>query len=347
MMRIAVDAFGGDNAPDEIVKGSVAAACNLDCEIILVGDETILKQKLTDIGYTGDKISIRHASEVISGDESPVDAIRHKRDASIMVALRLCKNKEADAVVSAGNTGAYFAGAFRTLGRIKGIRRPALTAFMPTVNKTKSVMMDVGANADCKPENLAQFAQMGSLYAEKILGIANPKVYLVNIGTEEQKGNELSQKAYALLKENKNINFCGNIESRELTTGFADVIICDGFTGNVIIKAIEGTSSALFGLLKKSFMKTLTTKISALMMKPHIKSLKSMLDYSEYGGVPLLGIDGVVVKAHGSSNAKAFENAIKSAIVFAETGLNDELRMLYAQKNEVEPIVSESYIEAN
>lgn len=333
-MRIAVDAFGGDNAPDEIVKGSVQAVLNLNCEIILVGDETILKNKLAQAGYSGSKITIQHAFEVIDGEDAPVDAVRHKKDSSMMVALSLCKNGEADAVVSAGNTGAYFAGAFRVLGRIKGIRRPALTAFMPTVNNTKSVIMDVGANADCKPENLEQFAQMGSLYAEKILGIQNPKVYLVNIGTEEHKGNELSQKAHALMKENKNINFCGNIESRELTAGFADVIICDGFTGNIILKAIEGTASALFGLIKKSFMKTLATKISALMMKPHIKELKSMLDYSEYGGVPLLGIDGVVIKAHGSSDAKAFENAVRSAVVFSETGLNADLKALYAQQQD-------------
>ncbi len=335
-MRIAVDAFGGDNAPDEIIKGSIQAVLNNDCEIILVGDETILKNKLNEAGYSGEKITVYHASEVIDGEDSPVDAVRHKRDSSMMVALALCKNGEADAVVSAGNTGAYFAGAFRVLGRIKGIRRPALTAFMPTVNNTKNVMLDVGANADCKPENLEQFAQMGSLYAEKILGIQNPKVYLVNIGTEEHKGNELSQKAHMLLKENKSIHFCGNIESRELTTGFADVIVCDGFTGNIILKAVEGTASALFGLVKKSFMKTLTTKLSALFMKPHLKELKSMLDYSEYGGVPLLGIDGVVIKAHGSSDAKAFENAVKSAIVFSETGLNEELKALYAQKNEQE-----------
>lgn len=333
-MRIAVDAFGGDNAPDEIIKGCLAAVESVDCEIILVGDETVIRNKLAENGYAGNKITVHHASEVIEGDDSPVDAVRHKKDSSMVVALSLCKKGEADAVVSAGNTGAYLAGAFRILGRIKGIRRPALTAFMPTVNKTKSVIMDVGANADCKPEHLAQFAQMGSLYAEKILGINKPKVYLVNIGTEEHKGNELSQKAHEMMKENENINFCGNIESRDLTAGFADVIVCDGFTGNVIIKSIEGTASALFGLIKKSFMKTVATKISAVVMKAHLKELKSMLDYSEYGGVPLLGIDGVVIKAHGSSDAKAFANAIKSAIVFSETGLNEELKILYAPKPE-------------
>ncbi len=331
-MRIAVDAFGGDHAPDEIIKGAMQAVESVDCEIVLVGDETVISEKLKTFGYTGNNIFVHHASEVIEGNDSPVEAIRHKKDSSMVVALTLCKQGEVDAVVSAGNTGAYLAGAFRYVGRIKGIKRPALSAFMPTVNKTKSVIMDVGANADCKPEYLAQFAQMGSLYAEKVLGIENPKVYLVNIGTEEHKGNELSQKAYDMMKENKNINFCGNIESRDLTAGFADVIVCDGFTGNVIIKSIEGTASALFGLIKKSFMKTVATKISAIVMKAHLKELKSMLDASEYGGVPLLGIDGIVIKAHGNSNAKAFANAIKSAAVFASTGLNDELRNLYSPK---------------
>ncbi len=331
-MRIAVDAFGGDHAPDEIIKGAMQAVESLNCEIVLVGDETVISEKLKTFGYTGNNILVHHASEVIEGNDSPVEAIRHKKDSSMVVALTLCKQGEVDAVVSAGNTGAYLAGAFRYVGRIKGIKRPALSAFMPTVNKTKSVIMDVGANADCKPEYLAQFAQMGSLYAEKILGIENPKVYLVNIGTEEHKGNELSQKAYDMMKENKNINFCGNIESRDLTAGFADVIVCDGFTGNVIIKSIEGTASALFGLIKKSFMKTVATKISAIVMKAHLKELKSMLDASEVGGVPLLGIDGIVIKAHGNSNAKAFANAIKSAAVFAATNLNDELKELYSPK---------------
>lgn len=333
-MRIAVDAFGGDNAPDEIIKGCISALETEDCDIILVGDETIIKEKLVEFGYTGDRILVHHASEVIGGNEAPVEAIRHKKDSSMVVALSLCKKGEADAVVSAGNTGAYLAGSFRVIGRIKGIKRPALTTFMPSVTKSRAVMLDVGANADCKPEYLAQFAQMGSLYAEKVLGIENPKVYLVNIGTEEHKGNELSQKAYELLKKNENINFRGNIESRDLTAGIADVIICDGFTGNMIIKSIEGTATALFGLIKKSFMKTITTKISAVFMKAHLKDIKSMLDYTEYGGVPLLGVDGVVIKAHGSSGAKAFANAIKSANVFAKTGINDELRAMYALKKE-------------
>ncbi|MBO5734221.1 MAG: phosphate acyltransferase PlsX [Clostridia bacterium] len=330
-MRIAVDAFGGDNAPDEVIKGSIEAAKSGKYDIILVGNEEIISQKLKEFAYSGSNISVKNATEVIEVSEEPVKAVRAKKDSSMVVALNLCKSGEADAVVSAGSTGAYLAGAFRVLGRIKGIKRPALTAFMPNVNGGIGVITDCGATSDAKPEYLAQYGQMGSLYAEKVLGINNPKVYLANIGTEEGKGNELYRNAYNLLKENKNINFCGNLETRELTSGIADVIICDGFSGNMVIKTIEGTASALFKLIKKSFMESLLTKLSALVMKPKLGKIKALLDSSEYGGVPLLGIDGVVIKAHGNSDAKAFYHAIESAAVFAETGVNDELKKLYSQ----------------
>jgi len=330
-MRIAVDAFGGDNAPDEVIKGSIEAAKSGKYEIILVGKEETINQKLKEFAYSGSNISVKNATEVIEVSEEPVKAVRAKKDSSMVVALNLCKSGEADAVVSAGSTGAYLAGAFRVLGRIKGIKRPALTAFMPNVNGGIGVITDCGATSDAKPEYLAQYGQMGSLYAEKVLGINNPKVYLANIGTEEGKGNELYRNAYNLLKENENINFCGNLETRELTSGIADVIICDGFSGNMVIKTIEGTASALFKLIKKSFMESLLTKLSALVMKPKLGKIKALLDSSEYGGVPLLGIDGVVIKAHGNSNAKAFYHAIESAAVFAETGVNDELKKLYSQ----------------
>lgn len=335
-MRIAVDAFGGDNAPDEIIKGSIKAAQSKEYEIILVGNEEILKTKLSEFGYSGKNITIKHASEVIEVSEEPVKAIRAKKDSSIVVALNMCKSGEADAVVSAGSTGAYLAGAFRILGRIKGIKRPALTAFMPSVNGGIGVILDVGATSDAKPEYLAQFGQMGSLYAEKVLGIKNPKVYLANIGVEEGKGNELYREAYGLLKENENINFCGNIETRELTSGVADVIVCDGFSGNMVIKSIEGTASALFKLIKKSFVETLLTKIAAAIMLPRLKKVKALLDSSEYGGVPLLGIDGVVIKAHGNSDEKAFYHAIESAAKFASTGVNDELKKMYQKETATE-----------
>ena len=335
-MRIAVDAFGGDNSPDEVIRGSIKAAENKKYEIILVGNENIIKAKLEEFGYSGENITVKNATEVIEVSEEPVKAVRAKKDSSLVVALELCKSGEADAVVSAGSTGAYLAGAFRILGRIKGIKRPALTAFMPNVVGTIGVITDCGATSDAKPEYLSQYAQMGSLYAEKVLGIDNPKVYLANIGVEEGKGNELYRNAYALLKENKNINFCGNLETRDLTAGIADVIVCDGFSGNMVIKTVEGTASALFKLIKKSFMESLLTKLSALVMKPKLGKIKALLDSSEYGGVPLLGIDGVVIKAHGNSDAKAFYHAIESAAVFAETGINEELKRLYSSVDEAE-----------
>lgn len=329
-MKIAIDAFGGDNAPDEVVKGSIQATEKLNCEVILVGNEEILRKKLEEFNYTGKNISIKNATEIIEVCEEPVKAIRTKKDSSLVVALNLCKTGEADAVVSAGSTGAYLAGAFRILGRIKGIKRPALTAFIPNIQGGIGVITDCGATSDAKPEYLAQYGQMGSLYAEKVLGIENPKVYLANIGIEEGKGNELYRNAYELLKENENINFCGNLETRDLTAGIADVIICDGFSGNMVIKTIEGTATSLFKLIKKSFLENLLTKIAASVMLPRLKKIKSMLDSSEQGGVPLLGIDGVVIKAHGNSKAKAFSNAIESAAIFAKTGINDELKKLYS-----------------
>ena len=332
-MRIAIDAFGGDNAPDEVVKGSIKALEDVDCEIVLVGKEEILTEKLKEFGYSGDKITIKNATEVIEVEEEPVKAVRAKKDSSIVVALTMCKSGEADAVVSAGSTGAYLAGAFRILGRIKGIKRPALTAFIPNIKGGIGIITDCGATSDAKPEYLAQYAQMGSLYATKVLGIENPKVYLANIGTEEGKGNELYRNAYALLKENKNINFCGNLETRDLTAGIADVIICDGFSGNMVIKTIEGTATSLFKLIKKSFLENLLTKICAAIMLPRLKGIKGMLDSSEQGGVPLLGIDGVVIKAHGNSKEKAFAQAIKSAVTFAKTGVNDELKKMYSQSS--------------
>ncbi len=328
-MKIAIDAFGGDNAPDEVVKGSIDASKNNEYEIILVGNEEILSEKLKEYGYNGKNITIKHATEVIQMCDEPVKAVRTKKDSSMVVALNMCKSGEADAVISAGSTGAYLAGAFRILGRIKGIKRPALTAFIPNINGGIGVITDCGATADAKPEYLAQYGQMGSLYAEKVLGIKNPNVYLANIGEEESKGNELYREAYGLLKENKNINFCGNLETRDLTSGTADVIVCDGFSGNMVIKTIEGTASSLFKLIKKSFVENLLTKLAAAIMLPRLKCIKSMLDSSEQGGVPLLGIDGVVIKAHGNSNAKAFCNAIESAALFAKTGINDELKKLY------------------
>lgn len=323
-MRIAVDAFGGDHAPEAIVKGCAIAATKISDEIILVGDETKIKELLAQENVPAGRISIRHASEVIETGEPPVEAIRKKKDSSLVVALQLVKNGEADAVVSAGNTGAYLAGAFRFIGRMKGIKRPALTTPMPSV-KNVGVILDAGANVDCRPEFLLQFAHMGAIYAENVLGIENPRVALLNIGAEEAKGNSLTKETYGLLKEAP-LNFIGNIEPRDVPYGAADVIVCDGFTGNVVIKLIEGTASALFTMLKAVFYKSLITKLAAMILKPGLKTIKAKMDYSEYGGVPLLGVEGVVFKAHGSSNAKAICNAVCAASTYLAAGVNDKIK---------------------
>lgn len=336
-MRIAVDAFGGDNAPEAIVRGCAIASTKISDEIILVGEETKIKELLAQENVPAGRISIHHASEVIETGEPPVEAIRKKKDSSLVVALQLVKNGEADAVVSAGNTGAYLAGAFRFIGRMKGIKRPALTTPMPTVNDV-GVILDAGANVDCRPEFLLQFAHMGAIYAENVLGIKNPRVALLNIGAEEAKGNSLTKETYGLLKEAP-LNFIGNIEPRDVPYGAADVIVCDGFTGNVVIKLIEGTASALFTMLKAVFYKSFITKLAAMILKPGLKGIKAKMDYSEYGGVPLLGVDGVVFKAHGSSDAKAICNAVCAASTYLAAGVNDKIReALLSQTETIEEI---------
>ncbi|MBR5236295.1 MAG: phosphate acyltransferase PlsX [Clostridia bacterium] len=326
-MRIAVDAFGGDHAPLEIVKGAVDAANQMsDVEVILVGCEHIINEILATQAVPEGRVTVQHAETVIETGDVPVEAIRTKKDSSLMVALSLVKNGEADAVVSAGNTGAYLAGAFRTLGRIKGVKRPALTTILPTVGEP-GLILDIGANADCRPEHLVQFAQMGSVYASHVLHIEKPRVALLNIGVEEAKGNALTKETYQQLK-NEPIHFVGNIEPREILSGKVDVVICDGFTGNVVIKLIEGTASSLFSMMKKVFYKNIGTKLAAAVLKPGIKTVKAKMDYSEYGGAPLLGIDGVVFKAHGSSDAVTIKNCIGAARAYVAAGINDKIKSL-------------------
>ncbi len=324
-MRIAVDAFGGDHAPLEIVKGAVDAANQMpDVEVILVGCEHIINEILKTQSVPEGRVTVRHAETVIETGDVPVEAIRTKKDSSLMVALSLVKNGEADAVVSAGNTGAYLAGAFRTLGRIKGVKRPALTTILPTVGDP-GLILDIGANADCRPEHLVQFAQMGSVYASHVLHIEKPRVALLNIGVEEAKGNALTKETYQQLKKEP-IHFVGNIEPREILSGSADVVICDGFTGNVVIKLIEGTAGSLFSMMKKVFYKNIGTKLAAAVLKPGLKTVKAKMDYSEYGGAPLLGIDGVVFKAHGSSDAVTIKNAIGAARAYVAAGINNKIK---------------------
>lgn len=334
-MRIAVDAYGGDNAPLEVVKGCTKAARELDAEIVLCGKEAELTELLKQYDYPKEKLFVRNAEEVITNEDSPVHAIRSKKNSSLMVALQTVNDGEADAVVSAGNTGAYFAGAFRVLGRIEGVKRPALATYIPNT-KSGSIVLDVGANADCKAEHLLQFAVMGSLYAENVLKVSRPRVAVVNVGAEPGKGNELVKEAYPLL-EQSGLHFTGNIEARQIPYGDADVVVCDGFVGNVILKLTEGLGGALFGMVKEALVRNTLTKLCAAVLKPGLKTLKKKMDYSEYGGAPLLGINGVAMKAHGSSDAKAFYHAIRSALVFAATGVNDKIREeLSRQKEETE-----------
>lgn len=332
-LKIAVDAFGGDNAPLAIIKGAVQAANTMpDDEVILVGDKQKIEDILANETVLHGNISIRHASEVIATGDVPVEAIRTKKDSSLMVTIGMLKNKEADATVSAGNTGAYLAGAFRTLGRIKGVKRPALATLLPTVGDNPGIILDIGANADCRPEQLVQFAQMGAVYAAHVLHIENPQVALLNIGAEEAKGNALTKETYQLLKE-KSLNFIGNIEPRDVLSGQANVIVCDGFTGNVVIKLIEGTAGTLFSMLKKVFYRNICSKLAAGILKPGLKTIKAKMDYSEYGGVPFLGLDGVLFKAHGSSDAITIQNAVYAAKEYIAAGINDQIKELMATAN--------------
>ncbi|WIV10824.1 phosphate acyltransferase PlsX [Proteiniborus sp. MB09-C3] len=322
-MKIAVDAMGGDQGLLATVKGSIDAVNELGVSIILIGDEEKIKNELSRNEYSGDKIEIINAEESITNDEEPAMAIRRKKQSSMVIGLNLVKDKEADAFVSSGSTGALLTGGLLIVKRIKGVDRAALAIPYPT-KKGISLLLDAGANTDCKAKYLQQFAVMGSIYAEKILSISNPKVSLVNIGTEEGKGNELSKEAYGLLK-NANINFAGNIEARDIPEGNADVLVCDGFVGNIILKLTEGLAMSIFSMLKEEFMSSFTSKIGALLLKPGLRKFKKRLDYTEYGGAPLLGTKGVVIKAHGSSDAKAIKNAIKQAKVFVENKVIEKI----------------------
>lgn len=314
-MKIAVDAMGGDHAPVEIIKGSLAALeQNNDLHIIFVGKDNVIKKLVPSYLLEGDnpRASVYNCEEVIGMDEHPATAYRKKKDASITVATKLVKENKADAVVSAGSTGAQMVAALFGLGRLKSVDRPAIVIALPTLDG-KKILLDVGANADSKPENLVQFAQMGNIYAQKIIGIEKPRVGLVNIGEEETKGNDLTIKTYEILKNTRNIDFLGNIEGRDILAGKADVMVCDGFVGNVILKVIEGTAGALFSLLKEEFTRDFKSKLGAYILKPGLKKLKGRLDYAEYGGAPLLGVNGVSIICHGSSKANAIKNAIRVA----------------------------------
>lgn len=315
-MNIIVDGMGGDKGPEEIVKGCIDAIDELGISISIVGQKAILEKEISKYNTFKGLINIINATEVITNEEEAALAIRRKKDSSIVVGLKALKEGVGQGFVSAGSTGALLAGGLFITKRIRGIERAALATVYPT-KKGISFILDVGANVDCKPEYLEQFATMGSIYSKKVLGVNSPKIGLANIGTEETKGNHLTKEAFKLIKD-LNLNFIGNVEVRDIPEGVVDVIICDGFVGNTILKLTEGMAISLFSLLQEEFTKTLKSKLGALMLKNQLKSFKGKLDYREYGGAPLLGLKQPVVKAHGSSDAYAIKNAIRQVKTFID-----------------------------
>ena len=324
--KVALDAMGGDNAPVEMVKGAVDAVNKRkDIKVFLVGPEDVVKKELAQYTYNAEQIEVVDATEVIETAESPVMAIRKKKNSSMVVALNLIKKGEADAVVSAGNSGALLVGGQLIAGRIKGVDRAPLAPLIPTANGV-SLLIDCGANVDARASHLIQFAKMGSIYMENIVGIKNPKVAIVNIGAEEEKGNALVKETFPLLKECKDINFVGSIEARNIPSGEADVIVCEAFTGNVILKLYEGLAAVLVKEIKKGMLSSLKSKIGALLVKPALKKTLSRFDTSEHGGAPLLGLNGLVVKTHGSATAVEVSNSIIQCITFKEQKINDKIK---------------------
>ena len=326
---VAVDAMGGDNAPAEIVKGAVeAVSLRKDIKVLLVGQEEVLQALLKEYTYPTDQLRVVPASEIIETSESPVHAIRKKKDSSLVVAMNLVKSGQADALVSAGNTGAILVGGQVVVGRIKGIERPPLAVLLPT-EKGISLLLDCGANVDARASHLVQFAQLGSIYMENALGRKNPSVGIVNIGAEEEKGNALVKEAFPLLQECKEISFIGSVEAREIPAGVADVIVCEAFVGNVILKLYEGVGMTLIGMIKDGIKSSLRSKIGGLLVKPALKKTLKNFDTSEHGGATLLGLKGLLVKTHGSSKAKEICNSIIQCITFKEEGVNQKIKSIF------------------
>jgi glycerol-3-phosphate acyltransferase PlsX len=325
-ITVAVDAMGGDNAPGEIIKGAVLAVLDKkDIKIILVGKEDVIAKGLSEYDYDKERIKIVPAEDIISNNEAPVMAIRRKKNSSIVVALNLVKSKEADAFVSAGSTGAVLAGGQLLVGRIEGVERPPLAPLLPTINGV-SLLVDCGANVDARPTHLVQFAKMGSIYMRDVIGIKNPRVAIVNIGAEEEKGNMLVKETFPLLKNCNDINFIGSIEAREIPNGGADVIVCEAFVGNVILKLYEGLGAALVKKIKTGLMSTTRSKIGALLCKPALKETLKDFDASKYGGAPLLGLNGLVVKTHGNAKSTEVRNSILQCVAFTEQNINEKIK---------------------
>ena len=324
-VSVALDAMGGDNAPGQIVKGAVDAV-NIDNGIFvyLVGRQELIKEELSKYTYNNEQIEVVDARDVIETGEAPVMAVRRKKDSSLVKALTMVKEKKADAFVSAGSSGAILVGGQVIVGRLKGVERPPMAPLIPTA-KGVSLIVDSGANVDSRATFLVQWAKMGSIYIENVLGIKNPKVAIVNVGVEEEKGNQLVKEAYPMLKECKDINFVGSIEARDIPNGNADVIVCDAFVGNVILKLYEGLGKTLIGKVKGAMMSSLKTKIGALLIKGALKDTMKSFDATEYGGAPLIGLNGLVVKTHGNAKAKEIKNSLIQCKKFKESNISEKI----------------------
>ena len=332
---IIVAAMGGDNAPGEIVAGAVMAAQSReDIQIFLIGKEEVVSEELKKHTYKKEQIEVVNATEVIETEEPPVNAIRTKKDSSIVVGMNMVRRGEADAFCSAGSSGAILVGGQVIVGRIKGVERPPLAPLIPT-EKGVSLLIDCGANVDARAGHLLQFAQLGSIYMEHIIGIKTPKVAIVNIGAEEEKGNQLVKEAYPLLKACPNIHFIGSIEARDIPSGQADVIVCEAFVGNVILKLYEGVGATLISKVKAGMMQNLRSKIGALLVKPALKATLKSFDASQYGGAPLLGLKGLVVKTHGSSKAVEITNSIIQCVQFKQQNINERIKEHISVKEEI------------
>lgn len=338
-MKILIDAMGGDNSPDEIIKGCVQTVDELESEIILIGDESKINEKVKDfygkdsIAEVNPKLTVKNASEVISNHESPTEAIRSKKDSSMVVGFKMLKDGEGDVFISAGSTGAFMAGGLLLVGRIKGIDRPALCPILPSHSGKGFMLIDSGANTNCRPNNLLQFAQMGSVYMKNVKHIENPVVGLLNIGAEEGKGNDLMKETYIKLNENESINFYGNVEGRYMFDDDVDVVVTDGFTGNVALKTIEGMGLMITKLLKEELMKSWWSSFLTLLLKPYLKKFKKRMDYSEYGGALLLGIKKPMVKCHGSANAKIVKFTLHQAEEFAKNNVVQGIETIISKED--------------
>lgn len=338
-MKILIDAMGGDNSPDEIIKGCVQTVDELESEIILIGDESKINEKVKDfygkdsIAEVNPKLTVKNASEVISNHESPTEAIRSKKDSSMVVGFKMLKDGEGDVFISAGSTGAFMAGGLLLVGRIKGIDRPALCPILPSHSGKGFMLIDSGANTNCRPNNLLQFAQMGSVYMKNVKHVENPVVGLLNIGAEEGKGNDLMKETYIKLDEDQSINFYGNVEGRYMFDDDVDVVVTDGFTGNVALKTIEGMGLMITKLLKEELTKSWWSSFLTLLLKPYLKKFKKRMDYSEYGGALLLGIKKPMVKCHGSANAKIVKFTLHQAEEFAKNNVVQGIETIISKED--------------